>query len=234
MRILIAEQDQTLNAILEAELSEEGYDLIFVSDSTEAFRVVQTREPDCIIMDWTIPITGGMRVCRKIRTEPEIAETPIIMVGSDNLADKIKALETGADEYLGKPFDMEELVTRIKALQRRGGSAHHKIIRAGSLELDPQRWIVLVSGYPVSLTTIEFRLLQELLEAKGRVLSRQHLLEQVWGYHRDLDVNTRTVDVHVGRLRRKLAEAGNMILTIRNIGYRIDIAIEWITRRPSY
>ena len=230
MKVLVAEHDEELNGTIESILKQEGFEVIRATDGNAALKVIQDEKPEFIILDRMIPPMGGIRICRWLRLEPSIAETPVIMLSAkEDVSERILALDAGADDYMVRPFDMEELMARIKALQRRHPAGKTpRILRAGDIEMNLDRWVVTISGAPVNLTVKEYRLLQELLEAKGRVLSRDTLLERVWGHEKGLDIHTRTVDVHMSRLRSKLGPSGNHIITVRNIGYRIDIAPDWI------
>ncbi|MEX0618137.1 MAG: response regulator transcription factor [Pseudohongiellaceae bacterium] len=228
--MLVAEHDEDLNQLMGPLLEQEGFDVLLVTDGNEALKQIQKAKPDLIIIDRMIPPMGGIRICRRVRMEADMADIPIIMLNaSTDVSEKILALDAGADDYLIRPFDMDELMAKIKALQRRTLAARFSsLIKAGTIEMDLDRWQVSVAGETVNLTIKEYRLLQELLEAKGRVLSRDALLERVWGHGKDLDIHTRTVDVHIGRLRSKLGESGSNIITVRNIGYRIDISLDWV------
>jgi two-component system alkaline phosphatase synthesis response regulator PhoP len=229
-KVLIAGHNLNLNQLMEPTLNREGYEVSYVPDGDRLLQVLLDERPGVIVLDRIIPPMGGISLTRKIRTMPEFAHTPIIMLSTnENISDRILGLDAGADDYLISPFNMEELLARIKALQRRQ-AGKPRILRAGSIEMDLDRWAVTVNGKPVNLTIKEARLLQELLEAKGRVLTRDTLLQRVWGHDKELDINTRTVDVHIGRLRSKIDPSGGYIITVRNIGYRIDIALDWIKR----
>jgi DNA-binding response OmpR family regulator len=229
-KVLIAGHSLNLNQLMEPTLNREGFDVTYVPDGDRVLQILAEEQPAVIVLDRVIPPMGGISLTRKIRTLPEFAHTPIIMLSTnENISDRILGLDAGADDYLISPFDMEELLARVKALQRRQ-SGKPRILRAGNIEMDLDRWAVTVNGTPVNLTIKEARLLQELLEAKGRVLTRDTLLQRVWGHDKELDINTRTVDVHIGRLRSKIDPTGGYIITVRNIGYRIDIALDWIKR----
>jgi DNA-binding response OmpR family regulator len=231
LKVIIAGHNLNLNQLMEPVLNREGYAVTYVQDGDRLLQLLMEEKPALIVLDRIIPPMGGISLCRKIRTLPELAETPIIMLSTnENISDRILGLDAGADDYLISPFDMEELLARIKALQRRQTGKSPRVLRAGNIEMDLDRWAVTVDGAPVNLTIKEARLLQELLEAKGRVLTRDTLLQRVWGHDKELDINTRTVDVHIGRLRSKIDPAGGHIITVRNIGYRIDIALDWIKR----
>lgn len=229
-KVLVAGQEEELAALVESVLKQERYEVIRAREGNEALRLIQDEKPDFLIIDRMIPPMGGIRICRWVRGEPSHADTPVIMLSSrEDVSERILALDAGADDYMVSPFDTEELVARLKALQRRHpANKSSRVLKAGDIEMNLDRWVVAIAGNTVNLTVKEYRLLQELLEAKGRVLSRDTLLERVWGHEKGLDIHTRTVDVHMSRLRTKLGEAGNHIITVRNIGYRIDIAPDWI------
>lgn len=231
--MLIAEHDQELNLLIEPVLRHEGYEVSLAREGREVLRLIREERPDFIILDRMIPSMGGIQICKNIRKEPALSETPIIMLGANgDASERILAFNVGADDYLMRPFDMEELLARIKAMYRRQKPGKDlKILKAGPIEIDLGRWVTSVNNISVTLTVKEFRLLQELLEAKGRVLSRDILLERVWGHEKEYDLNTRTVDVHIGRLRNKLGRAGGYIITVRNVGYRVDVSPEWILHR---
>ncbi|MEY4642393.1 MAG: Alkaline phosphatase synthesis transcriptional regulatory protein phoP [Pseudomonadota bacterium] len=230
-KVLIAGQNPQLNELMEPALREAGYAVAFTSDGDTLLDTLSAEVPGLIVIDRAIPPMGGISLCRKIRTQPEFSDTIIIMISTnENISDRILGLDAGADDYLISPFNMEELLARVKSLSRRRSGKVPRILRAGRIEMDLDRWVVTVDGQPVNLTIKEARLLQELLEAKGRVLTRDTLLQRVWGHEKDLDINTRTVDVHIGRLRSKIDPSGGHIITVRNIGYRIDIALDWIKR----
>lgn len=231
LKVLIAGHNLNLDQLMEPLLNREGFEVSYVHDGDRLLQVLADERPAVIVLDRAIAPMGGISLTRKIRTMPDFAETPIIMLSTnENISDRILGLDAGADDYLISPFNMEELLARIKALQRRQGGMQPRILRAGHIEMDLDRWAVTVNGQPVNLTIKEARLLQELLEAKGRVLTRDTLLQRVWGHDKELDINTRTVDVHIGRLRSKIDPTGGHIITVRNIGYRIDIALDWIKR----
>ena len=226
LRVVVAEHDNNLNLRMASALRQEGFDVHFATNGSDALRMIYEEKPDFIILESMIPPMGGMRILRWIQTEPSIAGVPIIMLSAkeENDTDRLQAIDVGADDYLSSPFDMNDLLARINTLNRsrpvRGDSS---VLKAGDIEMYLNRWEVFVAGKPINLTVKEYRLLQELLEAEGSVLSRDTLLERVWGYDKGLNIHTRTVDVHMSRLRNKLGASGNYIITIRNIGYRIDV-----------
>jgi two-component system, OmpR family, phosphate regulon response regulator PhoB len=228
LKVLLALQDETPYIPLEAALGESGLHASLATNSNDALRLTTLEKPDFVVIDRMLPDSGGIRLCRNIRANPELAETRIIMLGeSDDLNERILSMEAGSDDYIVKPFAIEELLVRITALQRRHplGKAE-QTLTAGSIKMIPTEWAVYVDGIPVHLTETEYRLLHELLQVKGRVLTRESLLERVWGYQKVHNLETRTLDVHMSRLRTKLGSAGSNIITVRNVGYRIDTATE--------
>jgi two-component system, OmpR family, alkaline phosphatase synthesis response regulator PhoP len=222
---VVAEHDNNLNLRMASALRQEGFDVYFATNGSDALRLIYEEKPDFIILESMIPPMGGMRILRWIQTEPSIAGVPIIMLSAkENDTDRMLAFDVGVDDYLSTPFEMNDLLARINTLYRsRTPRGEAGVLKAGDIEMYLNRWEVFVAGKPVNLTVKEYRLLQELLEAEGSVLSRDTLLERVWGYDKGLNIHTRTVDVHMSRLRNKLGASGNFIITIRNIGYRIDI-----------
>ena len=231
-KLLIVEQNKELNSIMSQALIEKDYAVLQASNTNDAFIIAHQLSPELIIVDKAAPQSGGMEFCKSVRKEAAISRTPIIMLGATgNSTERIEALDAGANEYLVTPFQMEDLITSIKVLIHRGNlDMSSRIMSLGNIKMDLDSWIVTIAEKPVKLTTKEFRLLQELMEAKGRVLSRDFLLRRVWGLDKELDIQTRTVDIHMSRLRSKLGAASESIITVRNIGYRVDISPEWIRR----
>jgi two-component system alkaline phosphatase synthesis response regulator PhoP len=225
LRVVVAEHDSHLNMLMASALRQEGFDVFFATNGSDALRLIYEEKPDFIILENMIPPMGGMRILRWIQTEPSMAGVPVIMLSAkENDADRMQAFDVGADDYISGPFEINDLLARINTLYRsRTPKGESGVLRAGDIEMFLNRWEVFVAGKSINLTVKEYRLLQELLEAEGSVLSRDVLLERVWGYDKGLNIHTRTVDVHMSRLRHKLGASGNYIITIRNIGYRIDI-----------
>ena len=194
-----------------------------VSSGDAALRAVTERVPDLIILDLNLPVLGGLEVCRILRARPPSARVPIIMLTArTSEAERIVGLDVGADDYVTKPFSLRELAARVRAALRRGRAApeapHATTYRGTHLSADFDAVSVSVDGEAVRLTRREFELLRHLVENRNRVLSRDRLLERVWGYERLIE--TRSVDVHVGRLRSKLGAAGRQIETVVGLGYR--------------
>ena len=231
-KLLIVEQNKELNSIMSQALIEEDYAVLQATNTNDAFIIAHQLNPELIIVDKAAPQSGGIEFCKSVRKEPAISRTPVIMLGATgNITERIEALDAGANEYLVTPFQMEDLLMSIKVLIHRGNlDTSSRIMSLGNIKMDLDSWIVTIAEKPVKLTTKEFRLLQELMEAKGRVLSRDFLLRRVWGLDKELDIQTRTVDIHMSRLRSKLGAASESIITVRNIGYRVDISPEWIRR----
>jgi DNA-binding response OmpR family regulator len=234
-KILVAEHENAQVNVLERALRAEGFDVVVARDDVEALSRVQHEHPDVVILDLMLPRRGGTHLCRRLQADSQTAGTPIIAlsVGGERSL-QIQALDAGADDCIAKPVHLPELIARIKALQRRTAAATSTgVLRAGLIEMDPERWTVAVEGREVTLTTKEFALLRTLLEARGRVLTREGLLETVWAHESAHSFDTRTVDVHIGRLRRKLRAAGHYIITVRNVGYRFEILPAWIRRETE-
>jgi DNA-binding response OmpR family regulator len=205
-------------------LTREGFRCRTAATGPEALARVRAVPPDLIVLDLMLPEMDGLEVCRRLRGDPATASLPIIMLTAKaDEVDRIVGLELGADDYLAKPFSPKELVARVRAVLRRArpGPVSHPV-SVGEISLDAARHTVTVAGRPVELTPKEFDLLQSLLEAAGRVLSREHLLNRVWGYARADEIESRTVDVHIRRLRAKLGAEERRIATIKGVGYRFD------------
>lgn len=223
--ILVAEDEDSLATLLQYNLEKEGYDVAVAGDGEEALLLVDERLPDLIVLDWMLPKVSGIEVCRRIRQRPEARNVPIIMLTArGEETDRIRGLDTGADDYVVKPFSMTELAARIRAVLRRlrPGLAEDRV-RCGDIVIDRVAHRVKRNGSEVHLGPTEFRLLDHFMQHPGRVFSREQLLDAVWGS--DVYVEARTVDVHIGRLRKALnvAEAGDPIRTVRSAGYALDV-----------
>lgn len=230
-KAVIASDDAALTSLEYAALKQLHFDAVSVHDDDEMLHSIQADKPDLLILDAALPGSGAMAACRRLREDPSTAALPIIMVTQkDDRSERIEALETGADDCVTKPLDLDVMMAHIKAMARRALQALSpaKRLRAGPIDMDLDRWTVIVGGSPVELTKKEFRLLQVLLEAKGRALTRDFLLQKAWSHATIHGLDTRTVDVHIGRLRRKLGDAGKYIITVRNVGFRFDILPEWV------
>jgi two-component system, OmpR family, phosphate regulon response regulator PhoB len=223
--ILVVEDEDALATLLHYNLDKEGYEVSLAGDGEEALILVSERLPDLIILDWMLPKVSGIEVCRRLRQRTESRNVPIIMLtAKSEETDRIRGLDTGADDYIVKPFAMSELSARIRAVLRRirPGLAEDKV-RCGDLVIDRVAHRVKRAGTEIHLGPTEFRLLDYLMQHPGRVFSREQLLDGVWGS--DVYVEARTVDVHVGRLRKAINPAGmqrDPIRTVRSAGYSLD------------
>ena len=222
-RVLIVEDERDIAALIKHTLERSGdAEADIVTSGEAALQAVAARAPDLVILDLNLPVLGGLDVCRILRARPDAKTLPIIMLTArTGENDRVQGLEEGADDYVTKPFSLRELAARVRAVLRRGAPAEER--RAGGytgdrLVADFDAVSVAVDGESVRLTRREFELLRYLVRNKNRVVSRDRLLERVWGY--DRVVETRSVDVHVGRLRAKLREAGRQIETVVGLGYR--------------
>ena len=222
-RLLIVEDDPALAELLVWHFEAEGYDVTQTADGEEALLLAAEEAPDAIILDWMIENISGIEVCRRLRRSPETANVPIIMLTArGEEEDRIRGLETGADDYVTKPFSPRELIVRLAAILRRTRPAlAGKTLKIEDLELDPAAHRVRRSGQEVPLGPTEFRLLQHFMERPGRVLSRAQLVTGVWG--QDSDIEERTVDVQVKRLRAAINAPGgkDLIRTVRSAGYSL-------------
>ncbi len=223
-RVLIVEDEPDIRGLLVFHLEREGYQVVRSSDGADALRQVRARPPDLVLLDLMLPGMDGLEVCRRLRQDPATAPLPIVMLtAKGDEVDRVLGLELGADDYIVKPFSPKEVVARIRAVLRRSRApAGTAPIVAGKLLIDVARHTVHVDGAPVGLTPKEFDLLRALAEACGRVLSREFLLDRVWGYSAAGEIESRTVDVHVRRLRVKLGGEGRRIVTVKGVGYRLD------------
>ena len=234
-KILIVEDEHGVVHLLKSRLEPEGFQVIAAYNGQEGLRAVTEGRPDLVILDLTLPDLDGFEFCRRIRGQAETARLPILVLsGRAEEVDKVVMLELGADDYVTKPFNAKELVARVKTLLRRvSAPALPRMLRVGTLEVDLDRYMVSIAGQPITLTSKEFELLKILLEAKERTLSRAFLLERVWEYGEELDIETRTVDVHIRSLRKKLASEGDRIITVRNVGYRLDTTSPQVNPAPK-
>ena len=228
MDLLLVEDDERVSRFVRRGLEAEGYRVVEARDGLAGVQRAQAESYDVLILDVMLPGLGGREVCQALRQAG--VPTPILMLTAlDHTDDKVKCLRAGADDYLTKPFDFEELLARIEALSRRGrgySSEPPAILEINEVRLDRQSMRVLVHGEPVELTTKEYQLLELLLASPGRVFSRTRILNQVWGY--DSDPLTNVVDVYIRRLRGKMnwdRDTG-WIRTIRNYGYRLDPVVD--------
>jgi len=224
--VLVAEDDAALCSLLRYNLDREGYCVLKACDGEEALHIAIERQPDLVLIDWMLPEISGLEVCRRLRLRQETRNIPIVMLSARSEEnDRIRGLDTGADDYVVKPFSMRELMARLRAVMRRlRPSLAEDVIRVGDIEIDRNSHRVRCSGMDVHLGPTEFKLLGHLIKHPGRVFTREQLLDTIWGA--GVYVDTRTVDVHVGRLRKALnsGRGRGPIRTIRSTGYVLDEA----------
>ncbi len=221
--VLVVEDEPAQREILAYNLEAEGFRVIKAADGTEALLLIQEEIPDLILLDWMLPGTSGIEVCRQIKVKPALRMTPVIMISArSEEVDKVRGLETGADDYVVKPYSLIELLARVKAQLRRSrpASVGERLI-FDDIVLHAESHKVFRGEHELKLGPTEFRLLTTFMEKPGRVWSREQLLDRVWG--RDIYVDTRTVDVHIGRLRKALSKYGvdDPIRTVRGAGYAL-------------
>jgi two-component system phosphate regulon response regulator PhoB len=223
-KLLLVEDDRALADLLMWHFNREGYDIVRTADGDEALLLAEERTPDLVILDWMIEGVTGIEVCRRLRRRASTAQVPIIMLTArGEESDRIRGLETGADDYVTKPFSPRELMARVGAVLRRVRPAlAGEQLAYADVEMDVVGHRVRRAGQPVALGPTEFRLLKHFLEHPGRVFSRERLLDTVWSH--DADIDARTVDVHVRRLRQALNGGGrpDLIRTVRSAGYSLD------------
>lgn len=224
MKVLVVDDEKDITALVAYHLEREGFHVLQAHDGLQALELIKRELPSLLVLDLMLPHLSGLDLCRRLRKEPETARLPILMLTAKaEEADKVLGLELGGDDYLTKPFGPRELVARVKALIRRSEELQDEdVMKAGSLQVDFRRYTVVIRNRPIELTAKEFDLLKALIFAKGRVLTRDYLLERVWGYERASEIESRTVDVHVRRLREKLGPEAKRIVTVKGVGYRFD------------
>jgi two-component system, OmpR family, phosphate regulon response regulator PhoB len=223
--VLVVEDERALADVLKYNLEKEGYKVSLAHDGEEAMVLADEVRPDLVLLDWMLPKAPGIEVCRRLRARQDTRNTPIVMLTArDEETDRVRGLDTGADDYVSKPFSMNELLARLRAVLRRirPGLAEDKL-RAGDIIMDRVAHRVRRGPREVHLGPTEFRILDHLMQHPGRVFSREQLLDAVWGS--DVYVEARTVDVHIGRLRKALndIEEADPIRTVRSAGYALDV-----------
>ena len=225
-KILVVEDERDIARMVEYNLKKEGYRPLVLHDGSFAAATAAKERPALILLDLMLPGLDGLEVCRRLKADAKTASIPIIMLtAKGEESDKVLGLGLGADDYVPKPFGLKELLARVQAVLRRASRAAPAApekLSAGDLELDAARVEVRLKGAPLELTSKEFELLKALMAGGERVLTREELLEKAWGMDASLELETRTVDVHVGTLRRKLKKEGRRIVTVKNYGYRFE------------
>jgi two-component system phosphate regulon response regulator PhoB len=219
-KLLVVEDETDLVRTLEYNFRQAGFEVFTATSGREGLRLAGTKNPDLVLLDLMLPDIQGVEVCRQLRGDPKTRSTPvIILTARGEEVDRVVGFEIGADDYVTKPFSVRELILRARAVLRRGEqSGAVDVVRLGALVIDSEAHRVHVEGREVSLTALEFRLLWTLVQRRDRVQTRETLLNDVWGLN--LNVETRTIDTHIKRLREKLGKAGSFIETVRGVGYR--------------
>ena len=223
--ILVVEDEAPLLTLLRYNLERQGFRVEEAADGQEALLRVSEGRPDLVLLDWMLPSLSGLEVCRQLRRRPATRDLPIIMVTARTEdQDAVRALDTGADDYIAKPFTVEALLARIRALLRRSGpGSMREALVWREMVLDPEAHRVTRNGRPLHLGPTEYRILEFMMQHPGRVFSREQLLDAIWG--RDIHVELRTVDVHIRRLRKAVngPEEEDVIRTVRSAGYALDV-----------
>ena len=223
-KILIIEDEPDIRKTLEYNISREGYKVVCASSLSEGKEQINSSDFSLILLDLMLPDGSGLDLCREIKSDKDKSPTPIIILtAKDDEVDKVVGFELGADDYVTKPFSVRELILRIKAVLKRGAEKKETLEvqrQFGELTMDIDSHEVFVNNEQIILTALEFRLLRQLVDRRGRVQSRDQLLSDVWGY--SAEVTTRTVDTHIKRLREKLGTMGKYVQTIRGVGYKFS------------
>lgn len=222
-KILIVDDEVDVTDLVAYHLRAKGFHVEALNDPNGSIGVARTFMPDLVVLDVMMPDLNGIQICRMLRADPKLQKVPVIfLTAKAEETDRIQGLETGADDYICKPFSTKELVLRVQTILRRlqeGAPVEPKHLQIGQIAIDIDRHIATVGNLPVDLTATEFKLLRLLMERRGRVQTREHLLINVWNY--ETEIETRTVDTHVRRLREKLGAEAAWIETIRGVGYRM-------------
>ncbi|MFN3279830.1 MAG: phosphate regulon transcriptional regulator PhoB [Paracoccus hibiscisoli] len=221
--VLVVEDEGAQREVLQYNLEAEGFDVVVADNGEDALLLVAEEQPDLIVLDWMLPKVSGIEVCRQVKADPATRGIPILMLSARaEEVDRVRGLETGADDYVVKPYSVVELMARLRAqLRRTRPATMGERLSFGDIILDASEHRVFRAGHALHLGPTEFRLLSTLMEKPGRVWTREQLLDRVWG--RDIYVDTRTIDVHVGRLRKALMQNGgdNPVRTVRGTGYAL-------------
>ena len=220
--IYIVEDDQNIREIESFALKTSAYTIMDFECAKDIYHQLAEKVPDCILLDIMLPDEDGLEILKKIRSIPDTRKVPIMMITAKTTElDKVKGLDLGADDYITKPFGIMELISRVKALLRRSMNMEdEKFLSAGDIFLDGEKHMVYVKDEPVDLTFKEYELLKLLIQNQGIVMSRDVIMERIWGI--DFEGESRTLDVHIKTLRQKLKNAGTLIKTVRNVGYMIE------------
>jgi len=225
-KILIIEDEKNIVELLTFNLEQEGYRVTAAARGDEGLQKAKKEKPDLIILDLMLPEINGFEICKILKDDPQTVQIPIFMLTAKSTeADKVLGLELGADDYLTKPFSPREMLARVKTILRRAReqAPASEILHAGKLTLDLAKHEALLKDKKIDLTAKEFALLKTLMTSGGRALTREYLLENVWGYDQSVNIETRTVDMHIGGLRKKLGTESERLVTVKTVGYRFLI-----------
>jgi len=222
--ILVIEDEKNIIELVRYNLEQDGYRVLTAAKGDTGLETALREKPALVILDLMLPGINGLEICKTLKQNDKTRTIPIIMLTAKGTeSDKVVGLELGADDYITKPFSPRELVARVKAVLRRSREkAPEEVLRSGTIELDVTKHEMRLKGRPVEITAKEFELLRVLMSSKERVLTREVLLSKVWGYENSVNIETRTVDMHVGQLRKKLGKEAERIVTVKSIGYRFD------------
>jgi len=222
--ILLIEDEKNILELVKYNLEQEGFRVLTASKGNAGLEMALKERPALVILDLMLPEMSGLEICKTLKRNDRTHTIPIIMLTAKGTeSDKVVGLELGADDYITKPFSPRELVARIKAVFRRSQEKPvEEILRSGILELDMKKHELRLKEKPVEITAKEFELLRVLMSSKGRVLTREVLLSKVWGYENSVNIETRTVDMHIGQLRKKIGKEAERIVTVKSVGYRFD------------
>lgn len=229
-KILVVDDEEDVTTLVGYHLRSRGYRVETINDPNLIMGLARTFQPDLVILDVMMPELNGIQICRMLRADPRLKRVAIIFLSAKTEeGDRIQGLEVGADDYICKPFSNKELLLRVQSVFRRlddsGDQPKGVVLQIGAITMDVDHHRVVVHGQPIELTATEFKLLRVLMERKGRVQARDHLLLNVWNY--ETEIETRTVDTHVRRLREKLGSEASLIETVRGVGYRM------VDRKPE-
>ncbi len=222
--ILLIEDEKNIRELVKYNLEQEGFRVLTEARGNTGLETALKEKPALVILDLMLPEINGLEICKALKRNEKTRLIPIIMLTAKGTeSDKVVGLELGADDYMTKPFSPRELMARVKAVLRRSQEkAPEEILRSGTIELDVTKHELRLKEKPAEITAKEFELLRVLMSSKERVLTREVLLSKVWGYENSVNIETRTVDMHIGQLRKKLGKEADRIVTVKSIGYRFD------------
>ncbi len=222
--ILFIEDEKNIVELVKYNLEREGFRVLSATKGDTGLELALKSKPALVLLDLMLPKINGLEICKTLKLNEKTRLTPIIMLTAKGTeSDKVLGLELGADDYMTKPFSPKELVARVKAVLRRSqGKPNEEVLRSGTIELDITKHELRLKGKPVEVTAKEFELLGILMSSKSRVLTREVLLSKVWGYENSVNIETRTVDMHIGQLRKKIGKEAERIVTVKSVGYRFD------------